>query len=267
MKTAVRMSLALLPLVLLLVATGGACRAVVLAIDSEPGGLDAWIDGRYLGRTPLTVTLDQTEASLRIVEPSRSLYRTPAVDTLLSLGETDTMHVSFRIGPLVTVRSMPFGLPLLRKGKRIGSTPYSFRLGVDGNERLELLTTEGPIPVDEKKLRARGTWQWIGEESTLHVSRQSEQTRLQKIGRHLMPVIALTMAAGGLIAEDQADRAYKQYLRAVDPDKIRDRYDQTRRRDRWAAAFWIAAEVSAASAVIAWILPSDGRPPAAEPKP
>jgi hypothetical protein len=251
----------------LLLAPGGLCRAVLLEIDSEPNNLDAWVDGRYLGRTPLTATLDRREVNLRLVEPSRSLYRAPVIDTLLSPDEADTVRVFFRIGPLVSVRSQPFGLPLLRNGRRIGNTPYSFRLGAEGNERLELLTVEGLVPIDAEKLRARGSWDWIGEESTVRISRQSEPTRLQKIGRHLMPAIALTMAAGGLIAEDQADRAYKQYLRAADPAEIQDRYDQTRRRDRLAAAFWIAAEVSAASAVIAWILPSDGRSSAKESKP
>lgn len=253
-------------LAFLMMASGGSSIAVQLEIDSEPAGFDAWADGRYLGRTPLTATLSRGETNLRLAEPSYSLYRAPVVDTVLNLGAADTLRILFRVPPLVSIRSRPFGLPLLKDGRRIGSTPLSLRLDPGETERLELVTPGGLVAVESESLRARRHWLWVGDESALRASTPSGQSRLHRIGKHLMPAVALMMAAGGMIAEDQADRAYRQYQRAADPAAIQARYDSTRRRDRLAAAFWITAEIAAASAVIAWILPDDGRPSVKEPK-
>jgi hypothetical protein len=81
------------------------------------------------------------------------------------------------------------------------------------------------------------------------------------VGRYVLPGVAVALGVGGLLAEESADQAYDRYLRAVDGAEIERRYDEARRRDAWAAAFWIGAEVSLAAALIAWIFPEPGGDP------
>lgn len=70
-----------------------------------------------------------------------------------------------------------------------------------------------------------------------------------------MPGLAAALATAGILTEHSADDAYDRYRRTADPAEIRRHYDAARSRDRWAAAFWVGAEVSIAAAILSWILP------------
>jgi len=253
MKLRLRILLLLLPIVFCDSST-----AAVLVIESIPRGLNAWANGRYLGRTPLTATLNHGETSLRLVEPSGSLYRAPAVDTLLSLVEAETLRVRFQVGDPVSIRSKPFGLPVFRNGKLIGTTPIHLRLDPARAESLELLTSGGRISIPIDSLSLRRDWVWKGELLSIPSSPPSERRSLRGIGRYVMPALAVAMAAGGLVLENESDRAYSRYLRTADPAEITKHYDEAKRRDGWATTLWVGAEVSLATAVIAWILPEGG---------
>ncbi|MBD3162327.1 MAG: hypothetical protein GF346_08290 [Candidatus Eisenbacteria bacterium] len=233
----------------------GPAAAAELFISSRPSGMATWANDRLLGRTPVWTTLPEGWVVLRLVEGNDSLYRPPAVDTLLHLAARETLSVHFRVGPRVTVRTEPFGIPLLRDGARIGETPVDLRLSPEGGDRLKLLAPGGPVEVPTDTLRARGSWTWRGEVLRIPSYTPRERPLWRKVGRYVLPGVAAALLAGGILVEDSADRAYDRYRHSVDPEEIERHYDAARTRDNWAAALWVGAEVSLASAVLAWILP------------
>ncbi len=233
-----------------------------LELATDPPGLDAWADQRYLGRTPLAASVPAGTFLLRIAEPSDSLYHAPAVDTLLHAEDGELLRLSLRVGRLVAIRSIPFGLPLLRDSRRIGETPLLTRIDSGEPGDLTLLTPKGSIPVPLDTLRARGQWTWHGEKGLVfHREAPPRRSLLRQIGRYAMPAFAAALAAGGAVAEGEANRSYRRYQRTADPDRIRAEYDDARRMDRWAVALWAGAEVTLVSAVLSWVLPE----PQAEP--
>ena len=239
----------------ILVAPCTAAGQAHIAIRSDPAGLDTWANERYLGRTPTAGDLPGGQTILRLARPSDSLYSAPVADTLLNLTEGETLAVRLSVGHIVSVRSQPFGLPLLHDGERVGRTPLELRIDARRTGTWKLLTPRGPIHVPTDTLLARGSWTWKGAPFPAAGAGGRSRPLLRRLGRYMMPALAVSMVAAGVITEDAADRSYGRYLRTAEPREIRRRYDEARRRDAWAAAFWISAEASLASAILSWILP------------
>lgn len=251
-----------------------ACAAVVLGgpagagpipglvrIASDPPGLDAWCDTTFVGRTPVEARCAPGPVRVHVREPSDSLFLPAALDTILQVSEAETVSIRVSVTPLVTVRSRPYGLPVLRDGERVGETPLQLRLrGRGQREDLDLLTWNGPVPVPVDTLVRDGSWTWRGalpREPRLH---KEALPAWRRTGRTLLPVLALALGLGGAYMENEADRSYERYERATDPRAIDRYYDRTVRQDRTSTALWVAAEVSLVVSIVAWILP-DGDVP------
>lgn len=248
----------ILILLMLLGPVGGAFSAEVV-IGSLPAGLDAWADQRYVGRTPISVRLPEGTLRLRLAEPSSGIFQVPLVDTLLHIARDDTLRLFFRAGRFVTLRSEPFGLTILQDGERVGKTPMVLRFDPDRASSYKLLTPEGAMEVPSDSLVRHGTWTWRGDLRRTEARGGTERPIWRKVGRYVLPGVAVALGVGGLLTEDGADRAYERYQRSVDPTEIEKHYDDARSRDAWAAALWIGAEVSLATALVAWIFPEKNK--------
>ena len=229
--------------------------AAELYVGSDPPGLATWADDRYLGRTPVWTNLREGWVVLRLAEASDSLYHPPAVDTLLHLAERETLSVHFRLGPLVSVRTDPYGIPLLRDGRRVGETPVDLRLSPGAEDRLLLLAPGGPVVIPTDTLHARGSWEWSGDLLRVPSLTPRQRPLWRRVGRTVLPGVAAALLAGGVLVEDSADRAFERYRHSADPEQIEKHYSAARSRDAWAAALWIGAEVALAGTVLAWIWP------------
>ncbi len=234
---------------------GGVVESAEIRVETDPAGLDAWAAERYLGRTPLTATLPAGRFALRLVEPTRSLYLPPAVDTLLDLRPEDRVDLAFSVGRLVTVRSEPFDLPLMRDSLVVGQTPIHLRIDPTRTRRLRLWTPTGPVVVPMRTLLADGSWTWHGTDVESGEDGGGNRPVWRTVGRYVMPAMAGALFAAGLLMEDAADQAYERYQEAVEPSVIEEQYDRARRRDALASVLWISAEASLVSAIVSWILP------------
>jgi len=234
----------------------GAAKPIAeIEVASDPSGYDAWVDNRYVGRTPLRTSV-AAGPNLLILARCRpeSLYSPPAVDTLLNLAAGETVRVFLRLGVPVTILSRPFGLRVARDGAVVGRTPLSLRIDSLRGAELSLVTSHGAVPVPTDSLLALGTWMWKGVEDAPPPP-DGGRSFLRKIGRYAMPGIAAVSIVTGAAVEKSADRSYDRYLRSADPGDIRRAYDQARVRDAWATALWTVGEASLASSILAWILP------------
>ena len=225
-----------------------------LSIDSDPQGFDAWAGQVHLGRTPLEADVEAGAILLRLARSDSSLYVAPAIDTLIYLAAGERKEIRVRVGRSFSVRSIPFGYPVLRDGQMVGRTPIDVLIGPELGRGLILRTPHGGVGVPLDTLLQRGGWTYIDRSLGLSM-RPPQRPAWRRVGRFAMPVLAIGLAAAGVLFEDSADRSYARYQRETDPSRIVALYDETRRRDRWASALWIGAEISLTSTIIAWILP------------
>jgi hypothetical protein len=259
-------SLCCLFLVLLDVGMGTAFGARV-RIESDPPGLAAWGNERYLGRTPLEAILEDGRVAVVLAAASDTLFAPPVADTLLTIAGQESLTVRIRAARTVSIRSRPYDLPLMRDGVVIGRTPLDFPLDARRPGRLDLLTPSGRVPVPTDTLLARGVWSWTGKPGPSEGVTGGKTSTLRKLGRYALPGLAVGFAAGATLVKDAADRSYSRYLETADPGRIDRSYDETRHRDAISTALWTAAEACVVSSIIAWILPEheprrpgEGRP-------
>jgi hypothetical protein len=238
----------------------GAARGVLVRVESDPAGYDAWAGDRYMGRTPAETRLPAGRVRVRLAVPSESLYVAPVADTIVSVPDAESLTVRIRAARTVTVRSQPFDLPLRRDGMQIGRTPLDFPLDERRPGRIDLLTPSGPVAVPTDTLLARGSWSWIGGTRAPGSATGERSSALRRLGRYVLPGLAAGLATSGILVKDAADRSYDRYRKTADPGEIRRLYDESRRRDTIAAILWTGAEACILTSVIAWILP-DRSPP------
>jgi hypothetical protein len=248
--------------VLLALACAAPARAALVRVVSDPAGLDAWAEDRYLGRTPTEVLVSSGRVKLRLAVPSESIFVAPIADTTVTLSEAETLTVRIVTAKIVSVRSRPFDLPLLRDGMQIGRTPLDFPLDPRRSVRIDLLTPSGRVAVPTDSLLATGSWTWMGGAGVVEPAADGPRSTLRRLGRYVAPGLAVGLAASGTLVKDAADRSYDRYRRSADPTKIRRLFDESRRRDTIATALWMGAEACIITSVIAWILPdrAPGRP-------
>lgn len=104
-------------------ATGNVPAEATLAIDSEPRGADVYLDGRFVGTTPLRVDAQPGRRTLRI--EARDYY---AFQTTLQLSPGESRRVDARLeaiprtGTLV-VRANVGGAQLFLDGRSVGTIP------------------------------------------------------------------------------------------------------------------------------------------------
>lgn len=233
----------------------------MVSVSSSPAGLDTWANGVYLGRSPVRARLAAGRYVLRLAEPSDSLYRPPAVDTLITVTDGEEMKVHLAIGRSITIRSVPFGLDVMNGPTLLGHTPLDLRLNPSGANRLMLLTEQGTVAVPIDSLLRRGEWTYRGSDGPRALSTVERSRPLwRSLGRYAMPGIAAALAVMGGLSEGAADRSFERYRKTGDPELIRRDYDEARRKDRLAVVFWAGAEVSLVSAIFSWIWPDQPEP-------
>ncbi|MFB3908541.1 MAG: PEGA domain-containing protein [Candidatus Eisenbacteria bacterium] len=248
------------------VASLAAAQTGTVAIATRPSGIDAWAGERYLGKTPLEASLPPGPVEVRLVPIQDRLFQAPVVDTLLQIVAGETVRLDLEIGVPVRILSVPYGLRVLRDGAALGRTPLSLRVPPGDFGSFQILTPEGVVAVPRDSLATNGSFTWRGASLVSAGRARRELPAWRRVGRYLLPGLAVGLAAAGAIVKDDADESYRRYERATDPARIGKLYDEASRRDRWAVGLWIGAEVSLASAVFAWILPEGNGRAVGEPE-
>lgn len=229
--------------------------AARLRVESDPTGLNAWAGEQYVGRTPAEAEVPAGPATVRLAYPSDSLFVEPVADTLVQMVEGESLTVRFVVGKMVSVRSRPFDLTLLRDDMSIGRTPLDFRLDPRRPGRIELETFGGRVQVPMDTLLVRGSWEWIAQVPQTQGVSGGTRPFWRQVGRYVMPGLAVGLSVTSIFVKDSADHAYDDYQRSVDPAEIQSAYDEAARKDQFARALWIAAEACIISSIVAWILP------------
>jgi len=226
-----------------------------IEVTSDPAGYDAWLNGRYAGRTPIaTAAVPGPNVLVLGRAATDSVFSAPAADTLLNVAAGETLRVLISLGRSVTILSRPFGIVVEKDGVPVGRTPLQVRIDPLTPERLELVTLDGRVPVPTDSLLSTGSWMWRGSEPPPPPS-QERRSLLMRVGRYALPGFAALCIGTGAVIEKSADRAYDRYQRSADPQVIQRNYDAAHLRDSWSTVLWTAGEISLATSILSWIIP------------
>ena len=131
-----------------------------LTLSSSPSGAEVYLDGEYLGVTPLEeIEVDAGEHSLRLAKEG---YNEGEIALSVELGKELSHHYTLStvpIAPVVTtgtlsVKSMPSGARVYVDGGYVGNTPLSSHVLEGGRHTIKLSKVEHEDVDVEIRVRA-----------------------------------------------------------------------------------------------------------------
>jgi hypothetical protein len=215
-------------------------------ISTDVDGSLVSIDGRFVGRTPLTI--DSLMPGLRTVtvrHPETSRWIPQVIERSIHMEPGDSLQIELRFGARVVLRSDPFGAEVRMNDSLWGTTPLTIdhvpsvsvvSVGLSGyeTETLDLATTAPGIVAI--RLRPSGSNEATDGNRVLEKSTE---------GTNLLPLVlsgATAIVAGGISAhfKTSADDEYDRYQQTGDPSRL----DSTRHLDGLAAVSLVASQIS-----------------------
>lgn len=107
-----------------------------LVVFSEPSGADVYIDGRYYGRTPITI--QRIPVGRKIVTLKMSGYADWSEDVLIETGQISQVNAVLKLAGTLQVSSSPSGARVYLDGKDLGTTPLSNSSIPEGTHNLSV---------------------------------------------------------------------------------------------------------------------------------
>lgn len=107
-----------------------------LVVFSEPSGADVYIDGRYYGRTPITI--QRIPVGRKIVTLKMSGYADWSEDVLIETGQISQVNAVLKLAGTLQVSSSPSSARVYLDGKDLGTTPLSNSSIPEGTHNLSV---------------------------------------------------------------------------------------------------------------------------------
>ncbi len=107
-----------------------------LVVFSEPSGADVYIDGRYYGRTPITI--QRLAVGRKTVTLKMSGYADWSDDILIESGQISQVSAILKLAGTLQVSSNPSGARVYLDGRDIGTTPLSNPSIPEGTHNLSV---------------------------------------------------------------------------------------------------------------------------------
>ncbi|MCX7796003.1 MAG: PEGA domain-containing protein [bacterium] len=107
-----------------------------LVVFSEPLGADVYIDGRYYGKTPITI--QRIPVGRKIVTLKMAGYADWSDDILIETGQISQINAVLKLAGTLQVSSNPPGARVYLNGKDIGTTPLSNSSIPEGTHNLSI---------------------------------------------------------------------------------------------------------------------------------
>lgn len=223
----------------------------LLILDSTPRGAYAYLDGEFVGITPIEprpVPPGEHEVWFRS-RPPVAFEPRPLAPRQVAVTAGETIRVTERMGNLVRLDSDPQGAEVLVDGERWGVTPLVVRWMGGTRDDLRIRRT-GYYP---EAVRAERLVSDSAIEVTLRpldpdrvTARVTSGPISAGVNWPAWGVLALgaTSAALAVHYKDEADAAFDGYEGAADPTLQDDYLDRANRYDRFSSVAWIAAESS-----------------------
>ncbi len=241
-----------------------AARAL-LRIETQPSGLEVWVDGDPVGRSPVgPLDLPAKTVRVRVVAPDPrqfNLARDVAEVTLQPGGEA-TVYLDVR--PSVTLRSDPepawvflTGRPLGAPDSLLGETPLSVRHAVIETSQIRFhreafadTTLPGSLFAGEAGHPPRVSLRPTGHGSPALGPAPKPTLFRKKWFQWTLVGVGAALSGAAVILHDRGDLWYERYLESSDVDEIPGLYDRATHYDRLAAVSLGVGQVSLIGGII-----------------
>ena len=222
-----------------------------LRVASVPPALDVWVDGVWRGISP--VWTDELEVGHHAVRVgSRREWQVQPLDTVVVLCPGVTRMV-FSMSGTLHIITEPSGATVIENGREIGHSPLF--IARDGARQRRFSVRLGDTIFHQ--------WEWIPTPGaltrvTIHRAPMEAMPSRGSIFWHpaALGVASAAMAVVSAVLARKADENYKRYEATADPGRLHTLFGRAQQLDRWASGLWTGFEISAASALIWWIVGS-----------
>ncbi len=230
----------------------------VLVLRSVPSGAYVYVDGSFLGLTPIT-------SGPLEVGPHRVWFRSmppmafepePVPERTIDVAAGDTLLVEERLGTLVRLDSDPQDAEIVKNGRVIGHTPLITRWRERDREGVRI-RKDGYHAESATAERLRGGGDVVFTLRPVDAAQPAGPVTSVGSARLSLTnwmILGASAASVGLAIyyKDVADDAYAGYERSAIPADMSRLLDRADRYDGYAAIAWAAAETGLV--VSAWLL-------------
>lgn len=206
-----------------------------LKVLSSEEGVKVYVNGEFVGETPLILPLPAGEHEVRALNPHRSSWLERDWISQAEIVEGDTCELKVRFPTYYIINTQPFDASVIAQGVEVGRTP------------LILPSEKGRIILKKEGYKDRVVSLDGKGDRFFHISLEEDQ-KFQREKLHLLKethwtekrrktllcsTIALGLASGAaaLYFKHRADRAYNEYLVAGDPEDMNRLFNDTKRYD------------------------------------
>lgn len=145
---------------------GRAPRTGVVQLESNPTGAHVYVDGKYLGRTPARIELDEGQHFATFYWEDQVLVET----FFVTAGRTTVVTANFLRKTMLDIQTTPPGAQIYLNGNYIGVSPL--QIEVQPGVHTVLATRPGYVPAQQSITVA------LGETKTVNLVLNPEQARL-----------------------------------------------------------------------------------------
>jgi len=223
----------------------------ILRLRTTHDSLRVFLDGTFIGRTPLTdLPIPAGCHELDVRSPQWPSFQADDFVTTFSVAAGDTFTAVGKFPTFFRINSIPYQAQVLVNGERIGETPLMLagqsqgirlRLEKTGYEPWEQSFASCPDSAQLIRLKPEAAWLMQQRRAAASSRRTIEWHRRGLFGSLLLGLVS---GAATIYYRDQGNEAYSVYLGTADPLKMEHYYSRARHYDRTAGASYAMFELS-----------------------
>jgi len=214
-----------------------------LSVASDPAGYRVYLDGEFIGVTPLQNFVIRAGEHKVVVRPhALPSWVIPDWTRTIQAAPGDTLHLDARFKRAYFIQSVPFPAQAYLDGKLLGETPLYVTLDCDEKATVTV-KKEGYLDAyalcdPSGSTRIEVTLQSVAKFWKRRKARDQDiSLHKMKYQRYSFLSAATSLVAGitTVLFRKEADRAYQNYLQASNPQQMNRYFADAQRYDTYSS--------------------------------
>jgi hypothetical protein len=222
-----------------------ACR---IEVRCDIPNLNVYLDNRWIGRTPLPeCPLQPGEHAIRIQNPDLLNWMSRDWESTISIHKGENRIIQVRFDRMYWIDSSPSDASIFCGDRLLGRTPASVTLPDENSRNITLelpgYQSQTIDPTVQESRMLHVTLEKIGSVETERPETKSffGSKKFWIIGGG---IVALASGIAGYYYKDQAEKAYRNYLKSGNPKKMEEYYNDSKKFDTRSGVLYGIGEVS-----------------------